>query len=57
LASTITACVTARLPNRHVDALHRVADRDGSTVSGIIARLVAEHIGHLDRPGTSVGLR
>jgi hypothetical protein len=53
MASTITAPVTGRIPFRHVDALRRVADRDGSTVSGMIARLVAENIGRFDRKAIS----
>jgi hypothetical protein len=38
--STITMPVGARIPYADVDALHRVAIRDGHTVSSLVATLV-----------------
>jgi hypothetical protein len=38
--STITATVGARIPYADVDTLHRVAIRDGHTVSSLVATLV-----------------
>jgi hypothetical protein len=49
MASTITTHVTTRIPHRHAAALRRIADREGSTPSGVIARLIAENVPHMDR--------
>jgi hypothetical protein len=38
--STITTTVGARIPYADVDTLHRVAIRDGQTVSSLVATLV-----------------
>ena len=44
MASTTTQTVSARVPIEHADKIAGVARAKGDTVSGTVARLIAEHL-------------
>jgi hypothetical protein len=52
MPSTITTPVAARIPNAEVDMLHRVAVRDGYTVSSLVAKLVHDGLRREARENT-----
>lgn len=45
--SRVTTPVATRVLNRHADTLRLAAERDGVTVSALLARIVAEAAPHL----------
>ena len=51
--STVTHPVAARVPTEHARRIAALADRDKTTISQVVARLVAERLDPTDADRTS----